>query len=152
MTTIERLEAEAFQPREDLFYIDVNKTEEFYKKVAFKSNHILVGPKGIGKSLSVAHVAKKINCSIVTFDCSEDIRRTHLLGTFVIRGNETPFILGPLPTAIEVANETGFCILVLEEINGLSPTMQKVLNPLTDFRKRIELPEIKKVFELVPNA
>jgi hypothetical protein len=41
---------------------------------------------------------------------------------------------------------------VLEEINGLSPQMQKVLNGLADFRRRIEVPECQKVFALKEGA
>jgi len=69
-----------------------------------------------------------------------------------MRGNETPFVLGPLTTAVEVANEAGRCLLVLEELNGLTPQMQKVLNPLLDFRRRMEVPECGRVFELRPGA
>ena len=99
-----------------------------------RANMVLVGPKGIGKSLSVASYAAKVDSPVITFDCSEDVRRSHLLGMFVLRGNETPFVLGPLTTAFEIANETGRCILILEEINALSPQMQKVLNAPLDFR------------------
>jgi MoxR-like ATPase len=69
---------------------------------------------------------------------------------FVLRGDQTPFVLGPLTTAFEVANETGACILLLEEINALTPQMQKILNSTTDFRRRVEVPECQKVFQLQP--
>jgi hypothetical protein len=99
-------------------------------------------------TLSFQTFAAKTETPIITFDCSEDVRRSHLIGHHILRGGETPFILGPLTTAFEIANEVGRCILVLEEINGLSPQMQKVLNALADFRRRIEVPECQKVFKL----
>jgi MoxR-like ATPase len=74
------------------------------------------------------------------------------LGTFTLRGQDTPFVLGPLTTAFEVANEAGSCVLILEEINALTPQMQKVLNPLTDWRAAIEVPEAKTVFRLKTGA
>jgi nitric oxide reductase NorQ protein len=148
----ERLPSEAFAPNKDLVYVDTNELHDLYGKLAFRSNLVLVGPKGIGKSLSLASFAGKEDCPILTFDCSEDVRRSHLLGMFVLRGNETPFVLGPLSTAFEVANEVGQAILVLEEINALSPQMQKVLNSSLDFRRRIEVPEAGAVFQLNPGA
>lgn len=152
MITIERLPSSEFVPRPDLIYEDVLGLHELFKDLAFRANVLLVGPKGNGKTLSVAAWAAQTKTPIVTFDCSEDVRRAHLIGSYVIRGGETPFVLGPLTTAFEVANETGSCILALEECNALSPQMQKLLNSLTDFRRRIEVPEATKVFQLKDKA
>ena len=148
MTAIERMSAEEYAPRQGLKFIDVFNLHGLYEGLAFKSNLVLVGPKGIGKTLSFQTFAAKTKTPIITFDCSEDVRRSHLIGHHILRGGETPFVLGPLTTAFEIANEVGCCILVLEEINGLSPQMQKVLNGLADFRRRIEVPECQKVFKL----
>jgi MoxR-like ATPase len=152
MNLVERLPNEAFRVTRKLPYVDVFSLLPIYEKVAFRSNLVLVGPKGIGKSMSVAHYAVENKRHLVTFDCSEDVRRSHLIGTYTMRGHETPFVLGPIPTAYEVANDTGFCILCLEEINALSPQMQKVLNSSTDFRRRVEVPEAQRVFELKQGA
>lgn len=149
---IERLSAADYVPREGLVYVDTNKLHPLYEKLAFNSNLILVGPKGVGKSLSVAAYCAKKNYPVITFDCSEDVRRAQLIGMFVLRGNETPFVLGPLSTAFEVANEAGHCVLILEEINALSPQMQKVLNSTTDFRRTIEVPEARCIFKLKSGA
>jgi nitric oxide reductase NorQ protein len=149
---IERLGTDEFAPAQDLDYHDVLGLFDFYEGLAFHDNLILVGPKGIGKTLSVAAYAAQVGSPLVTFDCSEDMRRNHMVGNYILRGEETPFILGPATTAFEIANETGQCILVLEEINALTPQIQKTLNALTDFRKRLEVPEAKKVFRLEPGA
>lgn len=152
MEAIERMTAQDYAPRQGLKFIDVFNLHGLYEGLAFRSNLVLVGPKGIGKTLSFQTFAAKHEVPIITFDCSEDVRRSHLIGHHVLRGGETPFILGPLTTAFEIANEVGSCILVLEEINGLSPQMQKVLNALADFRRRIEVPECQKVFKLKEGA
>ena len=152
MSEIERISAAEYAPRKGLKFVDVFGLHGLYEGLVFRSNLALVGPKGIGKTLSFQSFAAKLDCPIVTFDCSEDVRRSHLIGHHLLRGGETPFVLGPLTTAFEVANEVGQCILVLEEINGLSPQMQKVLNGLADFRRRIEVPECQKVFKLKEGA
>jgi nitric oxide reductase NorQ protein len=149
---IERLGAADHAPDTNLKYVDNYKLHALFDKIAFQSNVILVGPKGIAKTLSVATWAAKHEHPIVTFDCSEDVRRSHLIGMFILRGDESPFILGPITTAIEIANEVGRCILCLEEVNALTPQMQKVLNPIGDFRRKVEVPECKRVFRLKPNA
>jgi MoxR-like ATPase len=150
--TVDRLPSDAFKPKTDLMYEDVADLHPLFDEIAFGANLILVGPKGIAKTLSIAAWAGKHGYPIVTFDCSEDIRRAHLIGMFTLRGDESPFVLGPLTTSIEVANEVGHCILCLEEINALTPSVQKMLNSIGDFRRRIEVPECQRVFELKPGV
>lgn len=149
---VERLQASDYVPKKDLLYVDSRELHPLYEKIAFKANVILVGPKGTGKSLSVAAYCAQNKYPVITFDCSEDVRRAQLIGMFVLRGNETPFVLGPLPTAYEIANECGHCVLILEEVNALTPQMQKVLNPLADFRQTIEVPEAQRIFQLKEGA
>lgn len=146
-----RLPASAFTPLEKS-YTDTNKLLPLYDKIAFNSNVILVGPKGIAKTLSILAWAHQHEVPVVSFDCSEDVRRAHLYGHYIAQGDDTPFVLGPVTTAIEIANEVGRCILTLEEVNALTPQMQKVLNPISDFRRKVELPEIGRVFEVDPDA
>jgi len=152
LSAVERIPTEEYAPRQGLKFVDVFGLHGLYEGLMFRSNLVLVGPKGIGKTLSFQTFAALKKCPIITFDCSEDVRRSHLIGHHLLRGGDTPFVLGPLTTAFEIANEVGQCILVLEEINGLSPQMQKVLNGLADFRRRIEVPECQKVFKLNAGA
>jgi MoxR-like ATPase len=149
---IERLAAGDYLARDDLFYVDTRELHPLYEKLAYFANVILSGSKGIGKSLSVASFCALKKYPVITFDCSEDVRRSHLLGMFVPQGDTTPFVLGPLPTAFEIANEQGYCVLIFEEINALIPQSQKVLNGATDFRRSIDVPECKRVFRLRPDA
>ena len=149
---IERMESSAFLPKADLKYVDVLDLHPLYDGLAFRGAVVMVGPKGIGKTLSLQAWAANNDCPIITFDCSEDVRRAHLLGMQVLRGDQSPFVLGPLTTAFEVANEVGQCIVALEEVNALTPQMQKALNAVTDWRAEIVVPECKKVFKLKGGA
>jgi len=148
---VERLPVEAYAPVA-ASYIDCAKLHPIYDRIAFNANLILSGPKGIGKTLSLASWAVANKVPLVVVDCSEDLRRSHLMGMFVLRGTESPFILGPLPTAIDIANEIGHCILCFEEINSCSPQTQKMLNSITDYRRSVVVPECKRIFRLVPTA
>ena len=96
-----------------------------------------VGPKGTGKTLVIAHFAAENNIPLIQYDCSENTRKGDLIGRYVLRGDETAYQLGVLPTAIEIANEVKTCILVLEELNALAPNMQKQLNQLLDWRRHV---------------
>lgn len=152
MVATERLPTSAFLHTKKTSYVDVYDLQPKLEKLAFACDLVLSGPKGIGKSLAFRHFAVKNRVHMVTFDCSSDVRLHHLLGSPTMRGTETPFVLGPLPTAIEIANEVGQCILCLEELSGLTPEVQKILNPLLDFRRRIEVPEAQHVYEIREGA
>lgn len=149
--SIERMPASAFQPL-DVPYVDMFGLDSLYKGLAFRAPTIVVGPKGIGKTLSFQAFAAREKCPIITFDCSEDVRRSQLLGAPMLRGDTSPFVLGPIPTAIEVANEAGSCVLVFEEINSLNPQCQKILNAIADWRRAVVVPEARATFRLKSGA
>lgn len=131
-------------------YVPQPELDSVLDRLAFRGNVVLQGPKGTGKSLALAAYAQKRGVPFVMIDCSEDTRRSQLLGGFVVYGDRTPFVLGPLPLAIEAANETGEAILCLEEFNTLSPQMQKVFNGLLDFRNGVTVPEVGRKYQLQP--
>lgn len=122
-------------------YEDVHNLHVYFDALAYEdeSNLILTGPKGIAKSLSVAAWAARASTPIITFNCSANDRDAQLIGHYILRGDETPFVLGPIPTAFKVANEHGRAVLLLEEINALDPSAQKLLNRSTDFHRDVEV-------------
>jgi len=115
-------------------------------------NILLTGFKGNGKSLLFAYLAEANRIPYLALDCSEETKERHLKGGFVAKSGSTPFVLGTVANAIQVANEKGMAMLVFEELNALSPQRQKELNSLTDFRKKVEIPELSCRFELQPHA
>lgn len=143
-------------PSEDLLvvdpppYVDIFKLHELYDKTAFGGNLLLKGPKGDGKSLSVFSWAAKRGIPLIAQECSEGTKETHLMGSQTLLGDHTVYVLGAIPSAIDVANEVGECILLFEELNALTPQVQKMLNAVGDFRKACSMPAIKKTYRLQP--
>jgi len=113
---------------------------------------VLRGPKGSGKTLALDQWCALNGVPRVALDCSEDTGSVDFIGSYSLRGNETVFTLGALTTAIEVANDVGMCVIVLEEINALTAQSQKMLNPMGDYRRSIHAPKIGKVFNLAGDA
>lgn len=117
--------------------------------VLFNSMH------GLGKSLlaqTLAVEAAKIlktPVPMIIVEGSEDTREYHLRGSNTqLRDGSTGFVLGPLPLAIELANEVGFCILNVEEISKLPPGTQGQFNSMTDWRRSVSIPQLGKQFKL----
>lgn len=110
------------------------------------------GPKGIGKTLNLAYFAFKRQIPNLQFDCSRETKRRDLIGRFTVIGDQVMFILGALPSAIELANAKGEALLSLEELTSLDPDIQKILNQLLDHRKHVFVPELNRIFKLKPGA
>ena len=114
---------------------------------------LLVGPKGTGKTLSIANWASKKKYCFIQYDCSEGTKEANLVGRFTMsQGGYTPFKLGIIPTIVECANQQGTAVLVLEELNALTPAMQKQLNPLLDWRKGIFVEATGQYYKLRKGA
>lgn len=119
------------------------------------ANILLNGHHGLGKSLLSATVAVELakktgkEVPLVTFDCSEDTFELMLVGSSrVVAGGETPFVPGPFPSAIHLANECGLCVFVAEEISALTPGAQKVFNRMTDWRRGLYVADVNRFFRL----
>jgi len=141
--------AEDYLPKKVPNYVPTDEELEIYQAHLESGIPVLVrGPKGTGKTLSIAYFAWKTKTPIIQFDCSENTKRFDLIGRFILRGEEVKYLLGAMPTAIEVANQVGKVILVFEELNCLTPQMMKVLNQLLDWRRHVYIPEIGATYEL----
>ena len=122
-------------------------------------NLILNSDHGLGKTLLCAHLTKKLGeklslpVPMITFDCSEDTREWDLIGMPTVLGDgTTAFQLGPFPLAIDLANEVGCAVLLMEEISALPPGAQKVCNRMTDWRNGIYVAPVGTMYRLNPDA
>lgn len=140
----------ALKVQKALTYVDAFELLPLIERLCFDPinrgwdppNLLLTGPSGVGKTLLTACLAARNDLPYLEVNCSEEMKERHLRGGFVVKGGETPFFLGTAANAIQVANEARVAMLVLDELPTLSPLVQKALNPLTDFRKKVEIPEL----------
>jgi midasin (ATPase involved in ribosome maturation) len=113
---------------------------------------LIEGPKGTAKTLAIAKWCETNKVPLIQTDCSEQTKRYDFIGRFIPVDNDIVFQLGDLPRAIEMANEHGKAVICFEEINALTPNMQKVLNQLFDWRQHVYVPEIGRTFRLKPGC
>lgn len=134
-------------------YVDTFNLFPEYTKFAFQDhgNLLLKGPKGNGKSLSIRAFAHHYQMPLVVVECSENTKDLQLLGRFVLIGQETHFVLSGIPKAIKTANEVGYCILLFEEFNALTPQSQKLLNGALQERA-VEVDALGHTYSLNPGA
>lgn len=134
----------------ELFSAHENATTEL--GVINKLPILMIGPTGVGKTLAIAAYHQQKGEPLLQADCSEGTKKADLIGRFVILDGTVWYQLGILPTGLQVANQTkeGRAGIDLEEVNGLSPAMQKIINQFLDWRGHVYIPEIQKVFSLDP--
>ena len=113
---------------------------------------LVQGPKGTAKTLTFAKYCEEHKLPLIQLDCSEQSKRYDFIGRYIPVDDQIVFQLGDLPRAIVLANTYGKAMICFEEINALTPNMQKVLNQLFDWRNHVYVPEIGKTFRLNPGC
>lgn len=152
---IRRMSSDAFF-FESVPYVDVTGVLPFLRKAAFGRPLLMSGPTGMAKTMSVYALAYEMGYPVIVMDCTEDTGTEELFGNFGMEGDRTYFSLGPVTTALEVANEmfsnpndqADGAILLLNEVNALPPTSQKMLNSVLDFQQQVSLTNLGQVFRL----
>ena len=105
---------------------------------------MLKGPTGCGKTRFIEHMAHKLNRPLVTIACHDDLSASDLTGRYLIRGEETIWVDGPLTTA---ARHGAICYL--DEVVEARQDTVVVIHPLTDDRRILP---IEKTGELIEAA
>lgn len=115
------------------FYKTIGKEQEIFEH-AYKNKlpMLLKGPTGTGKSRFVEFMAEKMGKKLYTVACHEETSSTDLIGRYIIKGNETVWIDGPMTRAVK---EGAF--LYLDEIAEARPDIIVALHSLTDHRRTL---------------
>jgi nitric oxide reductase NorQ protein len=95
---------------------------------------MLKGPTGCGKTRFVEHMSWRLERTLVTVACHEDLTASDLVGKYTLRGDETIWQDGPLTTAVKSGG-----IAYLDEIVEARKDTTVVIHPLTDDRRILPL-------------
>lgn len=106
---------------------------------------LLKGPTGCGKTRFVAHMAWRLGRPLITVACHEDLTASDLLGRFLLQGDETVWVDGPLTTAVRHG-----AILYLDEVVEARKDSLVVIHPLTDDRRILPIDRLATVLRAPP--
>lgn len=106
---------------------------------------MLKGPTGCGKTRFIEHMAWKLGRPLVTIACHDDLSASDLTGRYLIRGEETVWIDGPLTTA---ARHGAICYL--DEVVEARQDTVVVIHPLTDDRRILPIEKTGELVEAAP--
>ena len=152
MTTISRTNfkghmIEEYVIKKEPFYVPVgNEIEMFEAAYSQKIPILLKGPTGCGKTRFVEYMSYRLgtadhkikgnrgnskrNIPLITIACHEDLTASDLVGRYLLQGDSTVWIDGPLTRAVKAG---GICYL--DEVVEARKDTTVLIHPLTDHRR-----------------
>ncbi|MQC47521.1 MAG: CbbQ/NirQ/NorQ/GpvN family protein [Chloroflexi bacterium] len=152
---------EDFKITNEPFYLPINDEVELFETAyANRIPVLLKGPTGSGKTRFVEYMSWRLHnreaqshedgVPLITVACHEDLTASDLVGRYLLEGDQTVWIDGPISRAAKVG-----AICYLDEIVEARKDTTVLIHPLTDYRrllpveKRGELLEAADGFILV---
>jgi nitric oxide reductase NorQ protein len=139
------------------FYLPIgDEVQVFTAAWAARLPVLLKGPTGCGKTRFVEYMAATLprrrpspaglGGNLVTVACHEDLTGSDLVGRYLIKGDETVWIDGPLTRAVRDG-----AICYLDEIVEARKDTIVLIHPLTDHRRILPIDKKGEIIEAHPD-
>lgn len=106
---------------------------------------VLKGPTGCGKTRFVEAMAHDLGRPLITVACHDDLTTADLVGRYLLRGDETVWVDGPLTRAVR---EGAICYL--DEVVEARQDTTVVLHPLADYRRQLPIERLGVTLDAAP--
>ena len=128
------------------YYTAVGNEEAIFK-AAYRQGLALVlkGPTGCGKTRFVEAMAHDLKRPLITVACHDDLTTADLVGRYLLRGDETVWVDGPLTRAVR---EGAICYL--DEVVEARQDTTVVLHPLADHRRQLPIERLNITLDAAP--
>jgi nitric oxide reductase NorQ protein len=128
-------------------YYQAVGNEETVFKAAYRQGLSLVlkGPTGCGKTRFVEAMAHDLGRPLITVACHDDLTTADLVGRYLLRGDETVWVDGPLTRAVR---EGAICYL--DEVVEARQDTTVVLHPLADHRRQLPIERLGITLDAAP--
>jgi nitric oxide reductase NorQ protein len=128
------------------YYLATGNEVEVFTKCHERGLPVMLkGPTGCGKTRFIEHMAWRLARPIVTIACHDDLSASDLTGRFLIEGEETVWVDGPLTVA---ARHGAIC--VLDEVVEARQDTIVVIHPLTDDRRILPIEKTGELLHAAP--
>ena len=162
-TTYRQYAIEEYIVRAQPFYVPVkDEIDLFQAAYTQKIPVLLKGPTGCGKTRFIEHMAYKLGRpvtvirdttdtsgngdmsgrALVTVACHEDLTASDLVGRYLLEGDSTRWIDGPLTRAVKVG-----AICYLDEVVEARKDTTVLIHPLTDHRRVLPIEKLGQIVE-----
>ena len=132
------------------FYLPIGDEIDIFRAAhACRLPVLLKGPTGCGKTRFVQFMAHELlgasgngGPSLITVACHEDLTGSDLVGRYLIQGDETVWIDGPLTQAVKQG-----AICYLDEVVEARKDTIVLIHPLTDHRRLLPIDKRGEILE-----
>jgi nitric oxide reductase NorQ protein len=128
------------------YYRSVGNEETVFK-AAYRQGLSLVlkGPTGCGKTRFVEAMAHDLGRPLITVACHDDLTTADLVGRYLLKGDETVWVDGPLTRAVRDG-----AICYLDEVVEARQDTTVVLHPLADYRRQLPIERLGVTLDAAP--
>lgn len=167
------LAMEDYAPHEEPYYRPVGKEIDIFEAAYRERIPVLLkGPTGCGKTRFVEHMAWRLGTNLVavqdkaaqdrsaaqdrpsrhdglpliTVACHEDLTASDLVGRYLLEGDSTRWIDGPLTRAVRAG-----AICYLDEVVEARKDTTVLIHPLTDHRRILPIEKRGEILEADPS-
>jgi nitric oxide reductase NorQ protein len=131
----QELEIDRYRVQQEPFYAEVGGEVGLFTIAAQTRMPVMLkGPTGCGKTRFVQHMAYRLKRPLITVACHEDLTASDLVGRYLLKGDETVWVDGPLTLGVKHG-----AIVYLDEIVEARKDTTVIIHPLSDDRRILPL-------------
>lgn len=139
------LEIDRYLVQQEPYYAEVNGEINLFTIAAQSRMPVMLkGPTGCGKTRFVQHMAYRLKRPLITVACHEDLTASDLVGRYLLKGQETIWVDGPLTLGVKHGG-----IVYLDEIVEARKDTTVIIHPLSDDRRLLPIEKKGQVIEAV---
>ena len=151
-----QIAVEDFKITDEPYYLPIKDEIELFETAYERRIPVLLkGPTGAGKTRFVEYMSWKLHnrdaqtheegVPLITVACHEDLTASDLVGRYLLEGEETVWIDGPVSRAVKVG-----AICYLDEVVEARKDTTVLIHPLTDYRRLLPVEKRGQLLEAAP--
>src|SRR5881397_1577716 len=139
------LEIDRYRVQQEPYYAEVNGEIALFTIAAQSRMPVMLkGPTGCGKTRFIQHMAFRLGRPLITVACHEDLTASDLVGRYLLKGDETVWVDGPLTLGVKHG-----AIVYLDEIVEARKDTTVIIHPLGDDRRFLPIEKKGQMIEAV---
>ncbi|HEX9155235.1 MAG TPA: CbbQ/NirQ/NorQ/GpvN family protein [Nitrospira sp.] len=132
-----------YRIKQEPFYAEVRGEVGLFTTAAKSRMPVMLkGPTGCGKTRFVQYMAYRLGRPLITVACHEDLTASDLVGRYLLKGQDTVWVDGPLTVGVKHG-----AIVYLDEVVEARKDTTVIIHPLSDDRRLLPIEKKGQVIE-----